>query len=233
MNSNSEALGLGVVMEKARNGDAEAQCMLGNYYDNMKDFKNAAIWFKTAAIQGNAQAQFNLGAMIQNGDAEDERGAIYWLTKAAEQGYGDAQGYLGLIYSQGAGVIRDETIAFYWYEKAAWHGEPMVQKIVGDCYYQGRGVERDIENALRWYKMAADQGDEDAEYAFNLAKSESGEKTCVQCLRAAWMEGNNRGICRYLNDTLITQEMKVCSFFMNENDYDIVEIGGQRAFRRK
>jgi uncharacterized protein len=52
---------------KAEQGDAESQNNLGARYANgegmVQDDKQAAFWFRKAADQGEAVAQFNLGWM--------------------------------------------------------------------------------------------------------------------------------------------------------------------------
>jgi len=53
-----------------------------------KDEREAEAWFRKAAEQWHAAAQFNLGAMYDKGQgvAKDERAAEAWYRKAAEQG---------------------------------------------------------------------------------------------------------------------------------------------------
>jgi len=52
----------------------------------------AAAWFRKAAEQGDAGAQFNLGNMYDQGKgvAQDYAQAVEWYRKAAKQGYADA-----------------------------------------------------------------------------------------------------------------------------------------------
>ena len=52
-----------------------------------EDKTKAVSWFQKAANQGNAEAQWSLGACYINGTGieEDEEKAFYWY-KAAEQG---------------------------------------------------------------------------------------------------------------------------------------------------
>ena len=59
----------------------------------------SATWFRKAAEQGHAAAQYNLGAMCANGQgvSKDYIEAVKWLRKAAEQGHAEAQFRLGLI----------------------------------------------------------------------------------------------------------------------------------------
>ena len=50
---------------RAVDGDAEAQLDLSRMYENgegvAQDYKEAAKWYRLAADQGNAQAQYGLG----------------------------------------------------------------------------------------------------------------------------------------------------------------------------
>ena len=51
-------------------------------------------WYRLAADQGDAAAQFNLGVMYDNGRGvlKDEAEAVRWYRLAAEQGDADARG---------------------------------------------------------------------------------------------------------------------------------------------
>ena len=53
-----------------------------------KDDRQAVYWYRKAADQGNANAQYNLGVMYENGEgvAKDDKQAVYWYRKAADQG---------------------------------------------------------------------------------------------------------------------------------------------------
>ena len=57
-----------------------------------KDEMEAVTWYRKAAEQGNAHAQYNLGWMFQNGlgVSKNRAEAITWYRKAAEQGNEDA-----------------------------------------------------------------------------------------------------------------------------------------------
>ncbi|MCI7046793.1 tetratricopeptide repeat protein [Helicobacter sp.] len=101
------------VLAKAKQGDAEAQFLLGLMYDQgqgvKQDYEKAAEWFSKAANQGYAKAQYNLGAMYENGQAvrQDYKKAFEWYSKAANQGYAKAQYNLGAMYEKGYGVRQD------------------------------------------------------------------------------------------------------------------------------
>ena len=65
-----------------------------------EDDVEAVRWYRKAAEQGLAQAQYNLGVMYANGDGvrEDDVEAVRWFRKAAEQGLAHAQEALAKRY---------------------------------------------------------------------------------------------------------------------------------------
>ena len=73
------------------------------------NYKQAAKWYRQAAEQGIADAQYSLGGMYYNGEgvAQDYKQAIKWYSQAAEQGYVRAQNNLGVMYYNGDGVAQD------------------------------------------------------------------------------------------------------------------------------
>ena len=73
-------------------------------------------WFRKGADQGNAQAQYNLGAMYAKGQGvpQDFVQAFDWFGKAADQGNAGAQATLGWMYANGQGVAQDDTQALMW-----------------------------------------------------------------------------------------------------------------------
>jgi TPR repeat protein len=58
-----------------------------------QDYAQAIGWFRKAAEQGDANAQYALGFMYANGNRvpQDDAQAMGWLRKAAEQGNAAAQ----------------------------------------------------------------------------------------------------------------------------------------------
>lgn len=82
----------------------------------------ALIWFGVAALQGDAEAQYNLGLMYHGWSdvvPKNEVEAAQWYRKAAEQGDAKAQEALGWAYEYGLGVLQDHAQAVMWYRKAA------------------------------------------------------------------------------------------------------------------
>ena len=56
----------------------------------------ARVWFKKAARQNSAQAQFALGRMYDEGIGvqQDKSRALQWIKQAAAQNYGEASRWL-------------------------------------------------------------------------------------------------------------------------------------------
>ena len=95
-----------------------------------KDFVTALKKFKSAAAQGNSDAQFNLGVMydIGQGVTQDYAEAVRWWKLAAAQGDATAQYNLGLMYGEGKGVVQDYTRAHMWFNLAAVTGDSVSVK---------------------------------------------------------------------------------------------------------
>ena len=84
------------------------------------DYKTAYRLNKSLAVQGNADAQFNLGIMYDNsqGVPQDYSEAVKWYRKAADQGHAHAQSNLGRMYALGKGVPQDYVLAHMWFNLA-------------------------------------------------------------------------------------------------------------------
>jgi TPR repeat protein len=78
--------------------------------NNTLRYKETLSLLQHEAEQGDADAQFKLGNMYQNGQGvlKDFSKAFKWYQKAAEQGNADAQYRLGSLHLAGEVVIRDE-----------------------------------------------------------------------------------------------------------------------------
>ena len=138
---------------------------------------------KTAAENGNPDAQYRLGNCYYLADAEK---AVKWYEKAAEQGHAEAQYRLGKYYWNGEEAIK-------WYEKAAEQGHAEAQYQLGEFYYFGDGVEEDQEEAVKWYKKAGEQGHAKAQYqlgeCYYLDGVEKDQEEAVKWLKKAAEQG--------------------------------------------
>lgn len=101
---------------KAFEGDAQAQCDMGDDYffeafdadieDKDVLYRKAIYWYHRAAQKGHAASQYNLAYQYEHGlgieiDLEQ---AVYWYRRAANQGYGAAENNLGHLYETGCGL---------------------------------------------------------------------------------------------------------------------------------
>jgi TPR repeat protein len=144
-------------------------------------------WFRKAADQGNAFAQYQLGSMYANGQGvpQDYTEAVKWWRKVADQGNADAQYQLGSMYENGKGVPEDSAEAMKWYHKAADQGNVNATRVIaqaevrkqaeqgnakaqyqlGTVYINGKGpgTAPDYAEAMKWFRKAADQGNTDAQ----------------------------------------------------------------------
>jgi len=86
----------------------------------------AVVWYRKAAEQGYAKAQYNLGVCCDKGRGlpKDHVEAAAWYRKAAEQGHTKAQFNLGVSYKYGQGLPQDSVEAYAWLGLAADAGEP-------------------------------------------------------------------------------------------------------------
>jgi len=159
---------------RAEAGDASAQNALGLRYSEgkgvAKDPAQALVWWRKAADQGVANAQYRLGEIYDNsysnivyGVPKDSAQAVMWFRKAAEQGNTDAQISLGKMYYRGEGVPKDVTQAVAWFRKAAEQGNSDAQAGLGSMYDNGEGVPKDAVQAVTWFRKAAEQGNANAQ----------------------------------------------------------------------
>ena len=88
------------------------------------DYATALRLWRPLAIQGNMQAQTDLGVMYKHGKGvpKDSNTAVKWFTLAAEQGHYWAQFHLGLMYVEGRGVTQDYARAHMWWNIAISNG---------------------------------------------------------------------------------------------------------------
>lgn len=122
----------------------------------------------TAALEGDLQAQYNLGAFLLITDpkfvGKDEfKKGIKWWVEAAQNGHKGAQHQLSRTYSFGLyRVSKDLDKAIKWGLLAANGAQPERQWSLGNLYITAsKAGELDAHGyneAIRWFKEAAKQG---------------------------------------------------------------------------
>jgi len=153
----------------AGRGEPEAQTYLGARAFANKDFQQAAGWFRKAAEQDNANAQYMVGVQYASGlgALKDYAKAAEWFRKAAERGVKYAQSDLGLLYKLGQGVPKNDQQAAAWFMKAADQGFAPAQFHLALLYRNGQGLGQNVQQAAALTRKAAEQGYAPAQY--NLA----------------------------------------------------------------
>ncbi|MGD2056151.1 MAG: tetratricopeptide repeat protein [Gammaproteobacteria bacterium] len=146
------------------------------------------------ASLGNSDAQYDVGAMYQNGRGvtADRYQAMAWYRKAAAQGHpaaisrldlmqaneerfdsekkraenGDTESQyeLGNMYAKGIGTPIDHEQSRQWYQKAASQGHIKAGYKLGLIFHEGSGVRKNSKTALGWFRQAAEKGYAPAQY---------------------------------------------------------------------
>lgn len=153
---------------RAASGDADAQFNMGNLFfkgrEVVRDYAEAAKWYRLAALKGHAPAQLKTGMMYEAGVGveQDDTEAVRWYRLAAGQGLAGAQLNLGVAYAEGQGVSKDEVEAVKWFRLAADQGEAQAQFNLGLAYANGAGVTQDSVEAYRWARLAEAHGNKTA-----------------------------------------------------------------------
>ncbi len=101
------------------------------------NFAEAIKLIKPFALQGDADAQYNIGRIYGitfTGLELDYKEAEKWLKLAAEQGHVHAQFSLGLMYYYGQGVKQDYAQAVRWYMLAAEQGNTVAQEFLAKMF---------------------------------------------------------------------------------------------------
>ncbi len=188
--STSASTGLGTPPRKYRRLVAEVLLPLSVEEPCAPEKASAtAIGLKTAADQGEADAQFMTGQNYLEGRGfrqNDELGFRY-IEMAAEKGLAEAQYTLGDLYKSGRGKGLDydsiyflqvavpephfrQKKAFYWFRQAALQGHARAQHQVGNAHATGYGgVLKNKREAVLWFRKAAHQGVKQAQYYTGIA----------------------------------------------------------------
>ncbi|MES2444512.1 MAG: SPOR domain-containing protein [Pseudomonadota bacterium] len=120
------------------------------------EYKAAVERWRVPAVQGNPDAQFNLGQAYKlgRGVTADLIQAEEWYRKAAVQGHPQAQDNYGLALFQNG----KRAQAVEWLQRSSSRGEPRTQFVLGTMYFNGDGVERDWVRAYALIVRSSQSG---------------------------------------------------------------------------
>jgi hypothetical protein len=141
----------------AEGGDAVAQRKLGIRYSSgagvERSPRDAARWYRRAALQGDAIAQGLLAVSYANGQGvtANRAEAIKWFRLSGEQGNILSQFSLGVLYEGETNF----TEAAKWYRLAATKGYAKSQFNLGSMYDKGQLGGADFVHAYLWFSIAA------------------------------------------------------------------------------
>jgi TPR repeat protein len=115
--------------------------------------------FKILADDGDADAQFFIGSLYQQGEGviKNLPMAVPWLEKAAKQRHHGALNALGVIYASEK-EFRDYARAEKCFEAAASTGFAEVQYNLGLLLANGLGSKHSLEEAAQLFQKSAEQG---------------------------------------------------------------------------
>ncbi len=130
---------------------------------------DALAAIKSLATQGDASAQYEMGARLAEGRGviRDPKAAAQWFEKAAEQRLAPAQYRIGSMYEKGIGVDRDYARARKWYQLSAAAGNARAMHNLAVLLAEGGEGKPDYAAAAEWFRKAAEYGVRDSQ--FNLA----------------------------------------------------------------
>ena len=126
LQARDDAKAFSTLVRAAAAGYPAAQFHLSKIYERggagqSPDLAKARMWAERAAKAGVAEAMFNLGLFMYEGQGgpPDLPGAADWFTRAAKLGLKDAQYNLARLYENGYGVTQNFSLAYQWYLVAA------------------------------------------------------------------------------------------------------------------
>lgn len=161
----------------AKNDDVVAMGFLAENYEKghgvEADLDKALMWYKKAAEQNYAPAQYNFAVLLGQDVSlqQDLPQSFFWAEKAAEQNNILAQFLVASYYAQGRGVYENKHKAFTWYLRAAKQDHSKAQYNLALMLLQGDGIEKDYDQGMDWLNKAAKQNNAQAISVLNLIKN--------------------------------------------------------------
>ncbi|MBR2974865.1 MAG: sel1 repeat family protein [Clostridia bacterium] len=154
------------LLKLARKGDANDQLNLANAFyfgtdDTPFDYQFAMKWYRRAAKQGNAEAQFCVGYCYKYGKGvrQDYFKAAKWFKLSANQGNPKAQYHLAYAHEHVQGEVWDKQKAFELYQASANQGNKHAMFKMGKIYDEAQlDQPEDATKAFTWFKRASDKG---------------------------------------------------------------------------
>ena len=121
------------------------------------DYARALAAWRPLAIEGNAEAQNNLGLLYLDGKGVPANlgEAVRYFQLSAAAGSALGQNNLGGLYRDGRGVPQDFARAARWFAASASQGNTAGMYNLGLMYELGQGMKADPIEASMWHSLAA------------------------------------------------------------------------------
>ena len=164
------------LVEAAKNGDANAQVELGDFYakavDEVQGKKNAFKWYQRAAKLGNIEGQRKLAECYRDGKGVEKNleEAFKWYTKLSEQGdeIGSVEHALALL--RGRGTAANPVDGIKALKRLEQKGSAEAAFAINRVYWYGwGGVPVDQKESVRYCLRAAGRGHSSAKYICHAA----------------------------------------------------------------
>jgi len=182
-----ELEGISAYREKMRSdsqkGDAKAQLLMGisyqfGYNGCERNPKEAVLWYIPSAMQGNADAMFNLAACYQDGDGVEknliEAFAYYTLAKrynrtlGVEERLGEVREKLSQSEIE-RGLARSKELYYTLNPKEKAREEAEIKQKEKAIKEEKDRQDAEVSRQLTIMQEKADQGDPDAEFKIGCA----------------------------------------------------------------
>jgi TPR repeat protein len=141
------------------------------------------------AEQGDADAQFLVGRMLELGEGVDQdiQRGISSYQKAVNQQHSCAMNNLAVRYKTGDHVPKDHSLAFQLTQKAALSQHPVTLTSLGEIFDFGQGTPVNKEMALNYYKQALENGSASALFLIGRLYIERGKTPQEKLQGLIWL----------------------------------------------
>lgn len=163
------------ILSTSQYSSTEQQLDAANAYFNGRGFLDviptikpnptkARKFYSYAAKDGNPEAQFKLGYMLENGEGGEKSltKAHYWYNLSANQGNNYALTNIATLIYNGLGIRPDKFEACKLFRQAAFKGNPTAQLNLGKVCYGNHIMTvsggTKSENAMLWMIIAQQNG---------------------------------------------------------------------------
>lgn len=160
-----DVAGAVVILKKpADQNHVPSQILLGRVLDGAGEDELAVDYFRKAAGQGDAEAEFELGGMYVKGEGvkQDLKEARVWVRRAAERGLPAAVAAMADAYMGGGLGLTDaersdRAESGRWIKSAADKGHGSALIFLADRYLKQSATGDPDPEALDWVKRAAEK----------------------------------------------------------------------------